>query len=187
MELVHTDICYVDVKSHAGAQYFVTFIDDYNRKLWAYVLKTKDQVLSVFKEAQVQTERESGQKLKAVQTDNGGEYRGLFQEYCRAQGIRLEYTVPKTPELNGIAERMNQTIMERVRCMLAHAKLPKNYWPEALKTVVYVTNRSPSVPVGGDVPQRVWTCKDVSYRHLRVFGCLSYVHIAKDRREKLDL
>mgnify|MGYP000417973794 FL=1 len=177
---MHTDVCQVDAKSHAGAQYFVTFIDDYNRKLWAYVLKTKDQVLSVFKEAQVQTERESGQKLKAVQTDNGGEYRGLFQEYCRAQGIRLEYTVPKTPELNGIAERMNQTIMERVRCMLAHAKLPKNYWPEALKTVVYVTNRSPSVPVGGDVPQRVWTCKDVSYRHLRVFGCLAYVHIAKD-------
>ena len=73
---MHTDICYVDVKSHAGAQYFVTFIDDYNRKLWAYVLKTKDQVLSIFKEFQARIERESGKKLKVVRTNNKGQYIG---------------------------------------------------------------------------------------------------------------
>ena len=39
----------------------------------------------------------------------------------------IEYTVPKTPELNGLAERMNRTIMERVRSMISHAKLPKSY------------------------------------------------------------
>ena len=49
-------------------------------------------------------------------------------------------------------------------------------------TVVHVINRSPSVPLDVDVPQRVCTGKDVSYRHLRVFGCLSYVHVAKDQR-----
>ena len=52
----------------------------------------------------------------------------------------MEYTVPKTLELKWMAERMNQTVMERVRCMLAHAKLLKTYWEEALKTVVYVIN-----------------------------------------------
>ena len=76
LELVHTDVCYVDTKSHSGGQYFVTFIDDYSRKLWAYVLKTKDQVLSVFKEFQARTERLSKQKLKVVWIDNGGEYQG---------------------------------------------------------------------------------------------------------------
>ena len=91
-----------------------TFIDDHSRKLWAYVLKTKDQVLSVFKVFQARTKRESGQKLKAIRTDNGGEYQGQFEEYCQSQGIRLEYTVPKTPKLNGLAERMNHIIMERV-------------------------------------------------------------------------
>ena len=50
LELVHTDVCYVDTKSHAGSQYFVTFIDDCSRKLWTSVLKTKDRVLSFFKE-----------------------------------------------------------------------------------------------------------------------------------------
>ena len=103
----------------------MTFIDDYSRRLWATPLKTKDQVLSVFKELHARVERESGRKLKAVRADNGGEYRGQFEEYCRSKGIRLEFTVSKMLELNGLAERMNRTIMERVRSMLTHAKLPK--------------------------------------------------------------
>ena len=127
LELVYTHVCQVEAKSHAGAQYFVTFIDDYRRKLWASTLKTKDQVLFVFKELQVRAERESGQKLKAIQTNNGGEYTEQFEEYFLSQGIRLEYIVSKTPELNRMAERMNWTVMERVRCMLAHAKLSKTY------------------------------------------------------------
>ena len=93
--------------------------------------------------------------------------------------------MPKTPELNKMVERMNQIVMERVRCMLAHAKFPKTYWIEALKTIVYMINISPLVPLEGDIPQRVWTDKDVSYRHLRVFGCLACVHVAKDKRGKL--
>ena len=89
--------------------------------------------------------------------------------------------MPKTPELNGLAKRMNRTIMERVRIMLAHARLFKMFWVEAL-----MINRSPSVPLDGDIPQRVWSDKDVSYRHLRVFSCLAYVHIVKDQSEILD-
>ena len=53
-------------------------------------------------------------------------------------------------------------------------------------TATYMINKSPSVPLDGDVPQRVWTDKDVSYRHLKVFGCLADVLVAKDKRVKLD-
>ena len=63
--------------------------------------------MSVFKEFQARTKRVSGQKLKVVRTDNGGEYKGQFEEYYKSQGIRIEYTVPKTPELNELAKRMN--------------------------------------------------------------------------------
>lgn len=70
--------------------------------------------------------------------------------------------------------------------MLSHAKLPKSFWVEALITVVYLINLSPSIPLDGDVPQRVWTGKDVSYKHLRVFGCRAFVHIPRDERSKLD-
>ena len=102
------------------------------------------------------------------------------------KGILLEYTVPKMQELNGLAMRMNQTVMERVRSILAQAKLSKTFWVEALMTTTYVINRSPSTPLDGDIPQRVWTGKDMSYRHLRVFDCLAYVHVTNDKRGKLD-
>ena len=71
--------------------------------------------------------------------------------------------------------------------MVAHAKLPKTFWAEALMTVTHMINISPSAPLEGDTPRRVWTAKDVSYQNLKVFGCLTYVYIAKHKREKLDL
>ena len=68
--------------------------------------------------------------------------------------------------------------------MLSHAKLRKSYWAEY--TIVYLINKSPSVPLKGDVPQRVWIGREISYQHLRVFGCLVYMHVAKNKRSKLD-
>ena len=74
----------------------MTFIDDYNWKLWAFVLKTKEQVLSVFKEFQATVERESRKKPNVVRTDNRGEYRGQIEDYYQSQSICLEYTMSKT-------------------------------------------------------------------------------------------
>ena len=70
--------------------------------------------------------------------------------------------------------------------MLSHSNLPKSFWGEAMRTAVDLINLSPSAPLDGDVPERVWTGKDVSYKHLKVFGCRAYVHIPKDERSKLD-
>lgn len=125
--------------------------------------------------------------MKCVRADNGGEYKGLFESYCRLHGIRLEKTVPKTPQENGVAERTNRSITEPVRCMLSNAKLPKSFWAEAMRTAVDLINLSPSVPLDGDIPERVWMGKDVSFKHLRVFGCRAFVHIPRDERSKLDV
>ncbi|KAL5842405.1 hypothetical protein ACOSQ3_013008 [Xanthoceras sorbifolium] len=186
LDLIHSDLCGPMPKSLGGAQYFVTFIDDHSRKTWVYSLKTKDQVLGVFKQFHASVERQTGKKLKCIRTDNGGEYIGPFHAYCIEHGIRHQTTPPKTPQLNGLAERMNRTLMERVRCLLSHAKLPKTFWGEALNTVVHVLNLSPCIPLKMDVPKRVWSGNDVSYDHLRVFGCKTFVHIPKDERSKLD-
>ena len=91
------------------------------------------------------------EKLKCIRTDNGGEYCGPFDEYCKHQGIRHQKTPPKTPQLNGLAERMDRTLMERVRCFLSEAKLPNSFWGEALLTVAHVINLSPVVPLQSDV------------------------------------
>ena len=76
-------------------------------------------------------------------------------------------------ELNGLVETMSHTIMERVQSMLAHAKLSKKFWVELQMTTVYMINKSLSVPLDGEIPQRVWISKDVSYQHLRVFDCVA--------------
>ena len=186
LDLVHTDVCSMTERSMGGALYFVTFIDDHSRKVFAYLLKTKDQVIEAFKEFHARVERETGMKLKCVRADNGGEYRGPFEAYCRSHGIKLEKTPPKTPQLNGVAERMNRTITERVRCMLSHAKLPKSFWGEAVATVVNIINYSPSVPLDGEIPEEVWRGRRVSYDRFKVFGCRAFVHVPKDERAKLD-
>ena len=124
--------------------------------------------------------------MKAVRAYNCGEYKWPFEDYCRLHGIKFEKTPAKTPQVNGVAERMNRTIEERIRCMLSHAKLPKFFWGEAMRTAVDMINLSPAAALDGNVPNRMWTGKEVSYTHLRVFGCRAFVHIPKDERSKLN-
>ena len=156
LELVHSDLCGpFKVKSKGGALYFATFIDDHSRKIWVYPLKSKDQVFDVFKQFQALSERPTGKKLRCIRTDNGGEYIGPFDNYCKSQGILHQKTPPKTPQLNGLEERMNRTLVERVRCVLSEAKLPNSFCAEALNTVAYVINSSLVVSLDGDVPNRV--------------------------------
>ena len=90
-----------------------------------------------------------------MRLENGGEYREPFGTYCKAQGIKFEKAVPKTPLLYEVAERTNRTINERIRCMLSHAKLPRTFWVEAMFTTVHIINISPSVQLEDDIPQRV--------------------------------
>jgi len=149
-------------------------------------LKTKDQVLEKFKEFHVLVERQSGKKLKHIRTDNGGEYCGPFDVFCKQHGIAHEKTPPKNPPPNGLAERMNRTLIERVRCMLSKAKLPKHFWGEALYTTVHVINLSPVVVLNSEMSNKIWFGKNVKYSHLRVFDCKAFVHVPKDERSKLD-
>ena len=87
-------------------------------------------------------ETEISLKVKYLKLDNGGEYiDGGFNEYCAAQGIRMEKTIPRTPQQNGMAERMNRTLNERTRSIRLHAGLPKTFWANAVSTAAYLINR----------------------------------------------
>lgn len=84
-------------------------------------------------------------EIMRLRTDNELEYlEHDFTEFCKYQGIARHKTVRYTPQQNGVAERMNRTILERVRCMLNHANLGKHFWGEAMSTAVYLIYRSPS-------------------------------------------
>ena len=186
--LVHSDVCgKMSSQSLSGAEYFLTFIDDKTRYVWVYVLKRKDQVFSYFIEWKSMVERSTGQQLKTLRTDNGGEYTSNeFEEYLKTEGVKHEQTIPKTPEQNGVAERMNRTLVEAIRSMLSTSKLPHKFWAEALATAVYLRNRSPTKAVKGMTPFEAMTRERPNVEHLKTFGCVAYAHIPKDERQKLD-
>ena len=152
--VVHSDVCRkIETKSLNRAEYFVTFIDDKSRFVWVYPLKHKSEVFKRLSEWRALVEKSSGIKVKVLCTDNGGEYTSKeFEEYLTKHGIQHELIVPKTPQQNGVAERMNRTLIESIRSMLADSKLPKCFWAEALSTATYLRNHCPTNAVEGKTP-----------------------------------
>ncbi|KAH9649070.1 hypothetical protein KPL70_025842 [Citrus sinensis] len=116
--------------------------------------------------------------------DNGLEYcNKLFEEFCEKNGIQRHKTVTYTPQQNGLAERMNKTLVEKVRCMLIYSKLPKTLWVEALNTVCYLVNRSPSTAIDCKTPMELWSGRMADYAKLRIFYCTAYAHVKQGKLE----
>ena len=125
--LIHSDVCgKISSPSLNRAEYFVVFIDDKTHYVWVYVIKHKDEVFQKFMEWKSLVENSSGHKVKKLRTDNGGEYTSTeFESYLKDEGIEHQYSIPKTPEQNGVSERRNRTLVETVRSMLADSRLPQ--------------------------------------------------------------
>ena len=139
LELVHSDVCGPLPESIGRSKYFVTFIDDYSRACSVYFMHQKSEVFQRFKEFEALVTNEVGGTIGVLRSDNGGEYiSGEFESYLKSRGIRHELTVPHSPQQNGVAERMNRTLMECARSMMAHAGLSNGYWAEAIPTAAYL-------------------------------------------------
>lgn len=188
LEVIHSDLCGpMETTSLGGSKYFMTLIDDFSRKVFVYFLEGKDQAKDTIQEFKALVETQTGKRIKSIRTDNGREFvnRGL-QRYLRESGIRHQLTVPYSPEQNGLAERMNRTIVERAKSMLFDADLPKEYWAEAVATAVYLINRSPATGNNEKIPEKEWSGHKPHLGHLKVFGCRAMAQIPKERRQKWD-
>ena len=146
--------------------------------------KNKDDTFAAFKNWKVMIERQTERKVKLLRTDNGGEFcSGAFDDYCRAEGIVRHHTIPHTPQQNGVAERMNRTIISKARCMLSNARMSKRFWAEAANTACYLINRSPSIPLNNKTSIEVWSGTPTNYSQLKVFGCTAYAHVDNGKLE----
>ena len=105
-----------------------------------------------------------GKKLKCLRTDNGSEYVSkAFVDFCDSKGIKRELTTPYNPSQDGVAERMNRTIQEKVRSMLSNVDLTQGFWSKLIAIVVNLINRSPSnVLEKEEVAKMVWLGKKPS-------------------------
>eukprot|EP00253_Pinus_taeda_P001688 PITA_01688 len=151
-------------------------------------MQKKSETYSKFCEFKALVEKDSGKKVKALRSDNGGEYiSDEFKDFCKAEGIRRELIAPHNPQQNGVAERKNRTIMGAAWVMLHDQGLPLQLWAEACNTKVYVQNRCPHKILGMSTPEEAYSGKKPDISHLRIFGANVYMHVTKDARKKLEL
>ncbi|KAG2758790.1 hypothetical protein Pcac1_g29117 [Phytophthora cactorum] len=189
LEVIHSDVCGpMQTSTFSGKRYFVTFTDDKSHFCVVYLLRNKSEVADKFAEFVAMAETQTGKRVKTLRSDNGGEYTsGAMAKFCKDRGIEQKFTPPYTPQLNGVAERMNRTLVECARCMLEHAGLSKSYWGEAVMTATFLRNRCPTRAITHDKsPHQVWTGKKPLLANLKVFGCHAYVHVPKEKRSKFD-
>jgi hypothetical protein len=106
--------------------------------------------------------------------------------FCRDVGIKRELTTPYNSQQNGAAERKNRTIMEAVKTMIHDQDLPMCLWAEAAMVVVYVQNRLSHSALGFKTLEEMFTRKKPEVSHLKIFGCTVFIHILKEKRNKLE-
>lgn len=187
LEIIHTDVCGpFPVKSLGGAKYYVSFIDDFSRKVCIFPLKSKTEVFSKFIEYKKLVENQLESKIKTLRSDNGTEYvNNQFEAFFKEHGITHQKSTPHSPQQNGLSERMNRTILDKTRCMLLDSKLPKHFWAAAVQAAVNVTNSLPNSP-NGIAPDELWYNKKCNLKHFRVFGSKAMVWKPEMKRGKLD-
>ncbi len=145
LELLHTDVCGpLEEPSLGGCVYLVTYLDDHSKMAIVRTVARKSDVPELTKHVILFMEKQSGHDLLVLRSDNGTEYvNRRLAEFLKSKGVLHQTTVRYTPEQDGAAERLNRTLMERVRAMLEDSGLPKPYWGEAACTAAYIRNRSP--------------------------------------------
>lgn len=109
--------------------------------------------------------------------DSGLEFcSGEFSRFCSQNAIMRHRTCTDTPQQNGVAERMNRTLINKVRCMLNESGLPKQFWVEVTHTANYLVNRSPTSTIEFQTPTEKWSGHPPNLTHLKPFGCIAYAH-----------
>uniref|UniRef100_A0A2N9HW07 CCHC-type domain-containing protein n=1 Tax=Fagus sylvatica TaxID=28930 RepID=A0A2N9HW07_FAGSY len=149
LDYVHSDIWGpVRTPSKGGAQYFMSFIDDYSRKAWIYFLKNKSEAFAKFKD-------------------------GDFLKFCEEHGIKRHFTVRKTPQQNGVAERLNRTITETARCLRLNAELLKFFGRKQWIWLVISSIDHLELHLM-ESAEEVWTGQEVDYSFMRILGVKGY-------------
>ncbi|KAL0641693.1 hypothetical protein Bca4012_102979 [Brassica carinata] len=186
-DLVHSDVWTAPCMSRENQKYFVTFIDEKSKYTWITLLPSKDRVFEAFVNFQAYVTNHYNATVKVLRSDNGGEYTShAFKNHLAKHGIVHQTSCPYTPQQNGVAERKNRHLMEVARSMMYHANVPKRFWGDAVQTACYLINRIPTKVLKNLSPFEVLNKSKPHIDHLRVFGCLCYVWVPGEQRNKLE-
>ena len=191
LSLVHSDTCGpFRTLAVSGAKRFILFIDDFTRMTWVYFLKGKghEETLKAFQTLKASADKASGHSICRFQCVNGrGEYDNqFFTDFLKVEGISYEpAAAPYTQNQNGVSERKIRIVVERARTMLLKARLPEQFWADAVAMAVNILNRSPTKALAEKTPFEAWFGRRPNLSHLCRFGCNAYLHVPDAQRMKL--
>nr|GEV68011.1 hypothetical protein [Tanacetum cinerariifolium] len=159
------------VKSMNKKSYFLVVTDDYSRFNWVFFFTTKDETSPILKTFITGLENQLSLRVKVIRSDNGTEFKNNdLNQFCGIKGIKKEFSVPRTPQQNGIAERKNRTLIEATRTMLADSLLPIPFLGEAVNTGCYVQNRVLVTKPHNKTPYELLHGRIPSIGFMRPFG-----------------
>uniref|UniRef100_A0ACD5WTY3 Uncharacterized protein n=1 Tax=Avena sativa TaxID=4498 RepID=A0ACD5WTY3_AVESA len=173
--------------SQGGKRYFLLLVDDHSRFMWITLLHSKDEAAEALRRFTAAAEMESGERLRTLRTDRGGEFTSKdFSEFCADRGTARHLTAPYSPQQNGVVERRNQTVVGMARSMLKAMAVPARFWGEAVTTAVFVLNRAYTRSVEGRTPFEAWYGRKPDVHFIRVFGCKAYAKVTRPNLQKLE-
>ena len=184
---LHSDLCGPFKETgYDGSRYILSLVDDCLRVKKVFTLEQKSEAAGKIIAFIRAAKRRWNWEVAAFRTDRGGELLNAeLGKFFEQEGIKHEYTPAYTPQLNGVAERFNRTLLDRVRCLFLTCNVSKAFWPEAVKHSCVVLNRTPHSRLGGKSPLELMTGREPSYSMLRVFGCQAFVN-RLPKPDKLD-
>ncbi|GJS13313.1 putative ribonuclease H-like domain-containing protein [Tanacetum coccineum] len=160
------------VKSIDHACYCLIITDDSTRFSWVFFLASKDETSSIIQSFIRKIENQLNHRVKIIISDNGTEFKNRnMLEFCRNKGIKQEYSSARTPQQNGVAERMNRTLIEETRTMLADSLLPTTFWAEAVSTACYIFNKVRVTKPQNKTPYELLFGHKPIISYIRPFGC----------------
>jgi hypothetical protein len=183
-EEVHSDLWGpAPVETKGGRRYYITFVDDYTRFTHLHLLRTKDEAFEAYKQFEAWSANQLEAPIRVLHSDRGGEYLGKeFTAYLKSKGTAQKLTVHHTPQHNGVAERRNRTIVERIRALLHASGLPKYLWGEAARHVVWLMNHTSMKAVEGKTPYEAALGMKPDLSGVREWGEKCWVRVEKGNK-----
>ncbi|GJT27958.1 putative ribonuclease H-like domain-containing protein [Tanacetum coccineum] len=188
LELLHMDLFGpVSVESINKKKYCLVVTDDCSKFSWVFFLAYKDETYDMLHDLIVGLENRLRHKVKTIRCDHGTEFKNqLMNEFCAKKGIKREYSIARTPQQNGVAERKNRTLIEAARTMLADSLLPIQFWAEAVNTACYVLNRVLVTKPQMKTPYEILMGRSPNISFMRPFGCSLTILNTLDHLGKFD-
>ncbi|GJX52396.1 putative ribonuclease H-like domain-containing protein, partial [Tanacetum coccineum] len=188
LQMLHMDLFGPTfVKSLMKKMYCLVVTDDFSRFSWVFFLATKDETSEILKTFITGIENLIDLRVKVIRCDNGTEFKNrVMNQFCEMKGIKREFSVARTPQQNGVAERKNRTLIEAARTMLADSKLPTTFWAEAVNTACYVQNRVLVIKPHNKTPYKLFLGRKPALNFMRPFGCPITILNTIDHLGKFD-